>query len=276
MLIGAHESISGGVYKALERGESDDCDCVQIFTASPRMWQSKEFKKDEVSKWHELVEEHKIEPNVSHCSYLLNTASSDEKQRSKSVNALIEELKRCSDLKLLGAVIHAGSNKDAEERVNNIVKSFNEVIERTKKLDAKIIIENTAGEGNKAGASFEEISEIIKGVKSKDRVGVCVDTCHAFAAGYDLVNDYEKVWKEFKKYIGFNKLVCLHLNDSKSSLDSHKDRHAIMGKGLINKKGFSKLVNDERFKNIPGYLEQPEESGVYKQSINFLRRLIKT
>ncbi|PIU88252.1 deoxyribonuclease IV [archaeon CG06_land_8_20_14_3_00_37_11] len=274
MLLGAHESTSGGYYKALEMGKSDGCDCVQIFTQSPRMWKGRSINENESVQWKIKSEEFNIKPNCSHAIYLLNLAHEDEAQRIKSINNLIKEFERCEKLGLKGVVLHPGSNKDKKKGLILISESVNTIFNKIKGFRAKLFLEITAGHGNNLCSTFEELHKVIKNIYDNKRVGVCFDTCHAYSAGYDLANEYDKVFKNFDKIIGLKRLECFHLNDSKNILNSHIDRHEHIGKGNIGLKFFEKLVNDKRFKNIPGYLETPGE-GDYRNNLQILRKLIK-
>jgi len=273
MLFGAHESTSGGFYNAIIKGKEDGCDCVQIFTKSPRSWKANPISDKEAFNFEKHSKELNIKNNVSHASYLLNLANSDEKKRKFAIISLTIEVKRANQLGLFGVVFHPGSNIDKEEGIKLISDSINQVIDKTKNLNTLIIIENTAGHGNWIGGNFEELKKIFDGVKEKKRVGFCFDTCHAFAAGYDLKNKQKKVFNDFDKIIGIKHLKCFHLNDSLFGLGQHKDRHENIGEGKLGKNAFQELVNNNLFKNTPAFLETP--SGDYKQEIELLKSLIK-
>ncbi|MFA5333793.1 MAG: deoxyribonuclease IV [Candidatus Nanoarchaeia archaeon] len=273
MLFGAHESIANKIYRSLDIAKEDGCDCVQVFTKSPRMWNSPPISDKDAFEFKRKAAEFKITPNVSHASFLLNIANEDDKKRKFAVKNLIDEVKRAQQLGLMGLMFHPGSNADKKKGIQYIIEGINEVIEKTPESKIIIMVENTAGTGNWLGSTFPELKEILAGIKDKSRFGFCLDTCHLFAAGYDLKDDYKNVFEEFDKLIGLKYLRCFHLNDSLFALGSKKDRHEHPGKGFIGKKGFEQLVNDARFKSTPGYLEAPGTD--YKGDIKYLRKLIK-
>lgn len=276
MLIGAHESVSGGYYKAFQRGKEDGCECLQIFTRNPRGWKVSPLSDVDIQKWKDSKKEFKTKPNVSHAIYLINIGHADKSKREKSVNNLIIELERAEKLGLFGVVLHPGSNKDKKEGIKLISESINTVFSKTTGFKTKLFLENMAGMGNSIGRTFEELRSIIKMIKSKKRIGVCLDTCHLLAGGYDLVNKQKKVFKDFKKIIGGKYLGCFHLNDSKAELDSRLDRHAPIGEGEIGLKGFKQLINNKKFKDLPGYIEMPaivNGESTYAPSIKKLKGL---
>jgi deoxyribonuclease IV len=273
MLFGAHESTAKKIFYSLDLAKSDGCDCLQIFAKNPRMWNSPKISNEDACEFKRKAKEFKIAPNVSHASYLLNLANADLDKRKNAIINLIDELNRAKQLGLMGVMFHPGSNVNKEEGLKYIIKGINEAIKKTPNSKVLLMVENTAGTGNWLGSNLEELKTIIQGVEKKERFGFCVDTCHFFAAGYDLKNDYKKVFKNFDNLIGIKNIKCFHLNDSLHNLGSKKDRHENIGKGFIGKKGFSQLVNDKRFKNIPGYLETPGTD--YKKDIKYLRNLIK-
>lgn len=270
MLLGAHESTQDGLFRAVERAKKDNCECIQIFTKSPQMWRCSPLKEKDIEKFKSTVKKLNIKPNVSHASYLINLAKDDEGKRKFAVKNLIIELKRAEQLGLYGVVVHPGSNKDKKQGINNIIKSINEALSKTEKIN--LFIENIAGSGNWIGSKFEELAQILNGVKKKSRFGFCFDTCHAWVAGYDIKNKHDKVFDDFEKIVGLKWIKCFHLNDAVYELNSKKDRHAHIGKGFIGLKGFRKLVNNKKFTNIPGYLETRNE---YKENIRILKGLMK-
>lgn len=272
MLLGAHESTAKKVYYSLDIAKEDGCDCLQVFTKSPRMWNSPLISDKDAFEFKRKSKEFNIAPNVSHASYLLNLANEDADKRKFAVTNFIDELNRAEQLGLMGVMFHPGSNANKEQGIKFIIEGINEAIEKTPKSKAIIMVENTAGSGKWLGSNFNELKEILKGIKDKSRFGFCIDTCHLFAAGYDLKNNYENVFKEFDKLIGLKYIRCFHLNDSLHELNSKKDRHEHPGKGFIGEKGFMQLVNDPRFKSTPGYLEAPGTD--YKGDIKYLRTLI--
>lgn len=262
MLLGAHTSIAGGIDKAIERGASLDCTTIQIFTKNSNQWKGKALSPDEVERFHLLRKKSQINPVIAHDSYLINMGSGNKELWDKSVAALIEEMERCRILEIPVIVIHPGSHTGAgeDEGIKNIVNGLNIIMEKTEGLNVSIALEVTAGQGSGIGYRFEHLARIIDGVTNKDRISTCLDSCHLFAAGYDISTPegYEKVFDEFDKLIGFERLTCFHVNDSKKGLGSRVDRHEHIGKGFIGEDFFRLLMRDERFKNIPKIIETPK------------------
>ena len=276
--IGAHVSISGGVSNAPLNAKKIGAVGFGMFVKNQRQWIAKDYEQEEIDRFKKNMTENGFIPEnvLPHAGYLINIASPDEESREKSINALIDELKRCNQLGLKYLNFHPGSylTSNEEEGIKNVVISLNRVIEETENII--LVIENTAGQGSNLGNRFEQISEMIKGIINKERIGVCIDTCHSFAAGYDLSgkNGYESVWSEFEKIIGIRYLKGIHLNDSKTPFASRKDRHESLGKGYIGNEFLELLVNDKRLENIPIVLETPNEL-VWSEEIKMLYNLIK-
>lgn len=277
MLIGAHMSISGGVFGALLEGEKIGCSTIQMFIKSSNQWQAKPLNEQEIEKFHQERKRTKIEPIIAHNSYLVNLASPDRGLLKKSKNAMSIELERCENLFIPYLVIHPGSHMgDGEKRgIKRIADSINWLLDRTPEEGVMILLETTAGQGNSIGYRFEQMAEVIKSVENKKRMGVCFDTCHAFAAGYDIRDKqtYEKTWKEFDNILGIENLRVIHMNDSKKKLGSKIDRHEHIGKGQIGLAGFKLFMNDERWKNIPKILETPKNGDKLKSDKMNLRTL---
>lgn len=275
MLIGAHESTSGGYYKAFVRGKEDDCDCIQVFTKSPRMWNASPLTAKEIELFKQKQRETSLAPNVSHAMYLLNIANPDNKKRNSAITGLAVELERAEQLGLTAVVLHPGFST-AKDRASVVADSVNKAFEKTKKSKVMLLLETMAGTGSSVGSRFEELKTIIELVNDKTRIGICIDTCHIFSAGYDLINDYEGVWSEFDKIIGLKKLVCFHLNDSQYEFNSKHDRHEEIGEGKIGSGVFRKLVNDKRFTKIPSYMElrpKGKNDPIYARNVKRLRKL---
>lgn len=276
--IGAHVSISGGVSNAPLNAKKIGAVGFGMFVKNQRQWIAKDYEQEEIDRFKKNMTENGFIPEnvLPHAGYLINIASPDEESREKSINALIDEVKRCNQLGLKYLNFHPGSylTSNEEEGIKNVVISLNRVIEETENII--LVIENTAGQGSNLGNRFEQISEMIKGIINKERIGVCIDTCHSFAAGYDLSgkNGYESVWSEFEKIIGIRYLKGIHLNDSKTPFASRKDRHESLGKGYIGNEFLELLVNDKRLENIPIVLETPNEL-VWSEEIKMLYNLIK-
>ncbi len=283
--LGVHISISGGISKAVDRGIDVGCNTMQIFTRNSNQWKGKEISESEKKLFKEKLATSKIKEVVSHDIYLINLASQEGDIREKSVSAFKDELKSCETLGIKKVVMHPGSylTQTVEEGLDQVVLAFNEIFEELKdNFTGKVLIETTAGQGTNLGKTFEEISYIISKCKYPEKLAVCLDTCHVFAAGYDLTTEdgYNKTMKNFEETIGFNKLECFHLNDSKKGLSSRVDRHENIGQGFLGLKPFEFILNDKRFENIPMILETPkgkDEEGIDMDivNLNLLRGLIK-
>ena len=261
-IIGAHMSIAGGYYRAVELAAATGCDCVQIFTKNNNQWRAKPITEEDVKKFQAALKDHRIKHPLSHASYLINLASPDSELRSKSVDAMVIELQRADQLGIPFVVVHPGSHTTSteEQGLATMVKSLDEVIQRTADLKAITLLENTAGQGSNLGWKFSHLGFMLKNVQEPKRLGVCIDTCHAFAAGYPLAdkNDYEKTIKQMGKAFGIRKIKAFHLNDSKQAFNSRRDRHENIGQGEMGLAPFRNLLNDKRFGKIPMYLETPK------------------
>ncbi len=259
LLLGAHESIAGGVEKALARGQKVGCDTVQIFVKSPNRWVSKPLAEKNITAFEQAVEETGIWPVFAHSLYLINLATPDDALWRKSLDALTDDLERCEALGLPGLVIHPGSHRGAGEAVGlaRIVAALDEIHTRLPGYGVQVWLEITAGQGDHLGYTFEQLRAMIEGVQAPERLGVCFDTAHAFAAGYELRDreSYETTWSAFDAVLGLDRLRAIHLNDSKKGLGSRVDRHEHIGKGLLGLEPFRFLVNDERFRGLPMVLE---------------------
>ena len=275
--IGAHVSASGGVSNAPLNAAKIGADAFAFFTKNQRQWSSKPLELKEIDNFHKACEAHQIDINniLPHDSYLINLGHPDREKLKKSRNAFIEEMSRCEQLNLTKLNFHPGSHLtqiDEDVCLNLISESINIALDKTESVTA--VIENTAGQGSNMGYRFEHLATIIDGVEDKTRVGVCIDTCHAFAGGYDL-STYEStrnVFNEFDKIIGFKWLKGMHLNDSKKKLGSRVDRHQSIGKGEIGMEAFRFILQDPRFNNIPLILETIDSS-IWEQEIIMLREL---
>lgn len=268
MRIGAHMSISGGKHLALERGYELGCETIQAFIRNVRGWASKPLEENEIDDFLETKEKYKdsIWPIMSHNSYLINLATSDEEKLSKSFNAMLDEIIKAEQLKLDYIVIHPGTynykdkNENKESGLIRIANQLNRLIAETSQSKVKILLETVAGQGHNLGRKFRQLSSIIQNIRNKDRIGICFDTCHSFASGYDFTTKqkYEAMWDKFDEVIGLKYLFAFHLNDSEKELGSRVDRHTHIGQGKIGKKPFGFFINDERFAELPGVLETPK------------------
>ena len=280
-LLGAHMSIAGGVGNALLEGKKVACDAIQIFTKSSRQWASKPYTKEEVQLFEINRKETGITNIIAHDSYLLNLGSPDSFLRTRSVAAFIDELERCETLGVTNLVAHPGSHTGAGEveGVKTIAKSLDEVHEACPGYNVKVTLEITAGQGSNLGYRFQQIRDIMDSTRESDRLRVCFDTEHAFAAGYDMrtKEGYERTFAEFDDAIGIKHLAAFHLNDSKKEFNSRIDRHEHIGKGFIGIEAFRLLMNDKRFWGLPMCLETDKGPDLKedRENLTLLRDLIK-
>ncbi|PQO33406.1 deoxyribonuclease IV [Blastopirellula marina] len=281
--IGAHMSIAGGYYKAVEAAAEVDMNVVQLFCKNNNQWRAKDITDKDVALFQDALAKHNVGAPLCHASYLINLASPKEELWEKSVEGLRVEMLRCEQLGIPNLVFHPGAHMEAtlEEGIERIVKAIDELHKLLPDCPVTLLLETTAGQGSSIGHKFEHLQSILEGVQEGERVAVCLDTCHIFAAGYPISDekDFKATFKDFDKLIGFDKLRGIHLNDSKKDLGSRVDRHDHIGEGKIGVEAFRHMLNDRRFKKIPMYLETPkgEEDGVLNDAKNLatLRSLIK-
>ncbi|HEX3302457.1 MAG TPA: deoxyribonuclease IV [Thermomicrobiales bacterium] len=279
--LGAHVSASGGVDLALVRANDFGMTACQLFTKSERQWAAKPLDPAVVERFHANQEQFRLKHLVAHDSYLINVASPNPEMWEKSRSALAHELERCDTLGIHYLVSHPGAHmgEGPEAGIARVAEAINRIHDEMPDGKAKILIETTAGQGTALGRSFEEIAGMIAGVDAKDRIGVCLDTCHIFAAGYDIrdAESYSATIQAFEDIVGLSNLKCLHLNDSKKGLGLHVDRHAHIGEGEIGLAGFACLMNDKRLCGLPGILETPKEAPDFEEdrmNLNALKALI--
>lgn len=279
LLLGAHESIEGGIHKAIERAESIGCSTLQIFTKNSNQWVSRPLKEQDVENYKNSASKSKIRFIMAHSIYLINLCAADPLILKKSRDALVDEINRCDLLGIPIIIFHPGSHMGSGEStgIKKIIESINRVHDKTPASSVKSVLETTAGQGTSIGYRFEHLREIIEGVENRNRIGVCVDTCHIFAAGYNISSEtgYEKTIEEFDRIIGLELLEAIHINDSKKDLGSRIDRHEHIGKGLIGKVGFRCLMQDKRLISIPKVIETEKGKDLREDLINLkiLRRL---
>jgi len=258
-LLGAHMSIAGGVSEALIRGRDTGCECVQIFTKSSRQWASKPYAKEDVETFKRVLGETGIKMVVAHDSYLLNLGAPDGNLRKRSVGGFVDELERCELLGVPFLIAHPGAHVGSGEEagIKTIAKSIDEAHKACAGFNAEIALEITAGQGSNLGYKFEQMGQIFDAVKENERLRLCFDTEHAFAAGYDLRTDegYERTFAELDEQVGLDRLVAFHVNDSLKPFHSRVDRHQHIGKGYLGLDPFRRLVNDPRFAGLPMCLE---------------------
>ena len=260
--LGAHLSIAGGLPRAIDRAEATRCDALQIFTKSVGQWRARALPRDEVSQFRARLEESGIRPAVAHNSYLINVAAAEPALRAKSIAALGDELDRAELLGLDGLVMHPGSYTTGTEQegLHLITDALASVLRARPRGRTRLLLEHTAGQGTNLGHRFEHLATIIGGLSGSDRVGVCLDTCHLLAAGYDLCSEagHDETFREFDRVVGLDRLAVFHLNDSKRPCGSRVDRHEHIGKGCIGLEPFRRIVNDRRFAGLPMLLETPK------------------
>jgi len=272
--FGSHLSIAGGYYKAVDAAEALSMDCVQLFTKNNNQWNGKPITPEDVKLFRDRLEASGIHHPIAHDSYLINLASPVDELWQKSIDAFTHELERAELLGLIGVVMHPGSyvSSTPEEGLRRIVEGLDEAHRRTPQVKTLTLLETTAGQGTNLGHRFEHLREIIQEVENPDRVGVCVDTCHIFAAGYPLIapEEYAATMLEFDTLIGIDRIKAFHLNDSLKPFGSRVDRHEHIGRGTLGLEPFRHLVNDPRFEKIPMYLETAKgiENGEELDAIN--------
>ena len=282
-ILGAHMSIAGGYYRAVEAAATEGCDCVQIFTKNNNQWRAKPLTNEDVALFTGAMAKLNITHPISHDSYLINLASPEAALWKKSVDALVIEIERASRLHIPYVVAHPGAYTSSSEAagIKKIARGINEVHRQTKQLSAQILLETTAGQGSNLGWKFEQLGAILEKVKNPDIVGICFDTCHVFAAGYPMETEkeYRATMRKLNAAVGLKKIQAFHLNDSKTPFGSRVDRHEAIGKGHLGLSPFKYLVNDRRFKKIPMYLETPKgprgNSTWDRANLRQLRKLIK-
>ena len=280
-LLGSHMSIAGGVDKAFLEGKKVGCDVMQIFTKSSRQWAAQPYTKEEIQSYHANQKESGIVTVIAHDSYLLNLGSPDKVLQQRSIRAFIDEMERCETLAIPYLIAHPGAHVGSgeEEGIKTIGRSLDEIHKGCAGFKVKVALEITAGQGSNLGYRFEQIRNMIDSTKESDRLRVCFDTEHAFAAGYDIrtKESYERTFVEFDEAIGLKLLAAFHLNDSKKEFHSRVDRHEHIGKGHIGVEAFRLLMNDRRFWGIPMCLETPKEPDLKEdiENLTLLRSLVK-
>lgn len=276
-LLGAHMSIAGGLHFALERGKAVGCSVVQLFLKNQVQWQGRPLTEAEGREFKRARAATGIQLVFAHATYLINLASPAETEWRRSVEAFHDELERAEALELPFVVIHPGSHKGSglEGGVARIVAALDELCNRTRGWRVKICLENTAGAGNTVGARFEELRAILGRARSPERLGVCLDTCHLFAAGYDIRTrvGYAATVAMLERTVGTKTVLAFHLNDAKQGLGSGLDRHEHIGKGKIGLSAFHSLLTDSRFAHLPMVLETPKEGNADAKNLATLRRL---
>ena len=270
--IGCHLSASKGYLAMAKQAVSIGANTFQFFTRNPRGGKAKEINEDDVKAFLEYSKEHGINRILAHAPYTLNACSADSGIREFAKNTMADDLKRMEYTPGNYYNFHPGSHvgQGVEVGIDFIAEMLNEIL--TKDRTTIVLLETMSGKGSEVGRNFEELKAIIDKVKLKDKLGVCLDTCHIWDGGYDVVNNFDGVLNEFDKIIGLEKLKAIHLNDSKNDLASHKDRHEKIGEGKIGLDAISKIINNDRIKDLPFYLETPNEIDGYEKEIELLKK----
>jgi deoxyribonuclease IV len=261
-ILGAHQSIEGGYYRAVERAHVAGCDCVQLFTKNTNQWAARDITRDDARRFRESLDKLGIIHPIAHDSYLINLASPDPGLWQRSVEAFVVELRRADMLGIPYVVTHPGAYTTGSEEggLQNVIRAIDEAHEQLGAVQARYLLETTAGQGTSLGWRFEQIGQILNGVRQPDRLGVCFDTCHVFAAGYAFgtPQEYKTTMAAFDQSIGLERIRAFHLNDSRRERGSRVDRHEHIGQGHLGLEPFRLLLADRRFRKVPMYLETPK------------------
>ncbi len=280
LLIGAHTSAAGGVQNALYQGREIGATTIQLFTSNQRQWKAKPLPQETIDAWDKARQETGIVETMSHDSYLINLGAPDPENLIKSREAFRLEIERCLQLGITYLNFHPGAScgTPTQECLDRIAESLLLYEGSLKKGTLRLILENTAGQGSAVGWRFEELAYIIQKIKNRIPIGVCLDTCHLFAAGYDVTTPqaWDSTLNEFDRIVGLKHLYTFHINDSAKGLGSRVDRHMHLGKGLIGIECFKFLMNDSRTQTLPKYLETPEGPPMWKMEIQMLRDFVKS
>jgi deoxyribonuclease IV len=262
LLLGAHFSIAKGLHKAIIEADAYDCYTLQIFTKNASTWKEKILTEKQIQDFIKTRQKTGIDQIISHTSYLINIAGPDKKKSDMSCEALKQEIIRCGQLEIPYMVLHPGSHMGDGERkgIQRITDNINRTFDATSSISSRLLLETTAGQGTSIGHTFEQLAAIIEKVHNKSRIGICLDTCHIFAAGYDISDKkgYENTIRAFDDIIGLSNLFAIHLNDTKKAYNTRVDRHEHIGDGFIGLDAFKYIINDSRLKNVPKILETPK------------------
>lgn len=271
LTIGCHLSSSKGFKKMGEDAISIGANTFQFFTRNPRGSRAKDIDEEDVKEFLDIIAENNFGKILAHAPYTLNACSADPKNREFAIEIMKDDLKRMEYIPGNLYNFHPGSHvkQGAEVGIQYIADALNEIL--TEDQTTTVLLETMSGKGTEVGRNFQEIAEIISKVNLKEKMGVCLDTCHIHDAGYDIVNDLDNVLDEFDKIIGLERLKAIHLNDSKNPFESHKDRHETIGNGYIGLDAITRIINHPKLRNLPFYLETPNELDGYKKEIQLLR-----
>ncbi len=276
-MLGAHVSIAGGLEEAFARAKYISCEAIQIFSKNQRQWASKPLVAEQVDTWHETRKKSKVRAILIHDSYLINLADPTKVGVKKAREAFVDEIRRADALKVQGLVFHPGAHMGRGEKMGTkrIISSLDYCISKADPSTVELLVENTAGQGTNLGYRFEHLRDIAEGLSDSTRLGVCIDTCHTLAGGYEFRSPetYNATMREFDEVVGLRRVRAFHLNDSMKDINSRVDRHQHIGKGCIGLEGFRLLVRDPRFSALPMVLETPGEDKDYKRNLKILRSL---
>ncbi|MEO6877731.1 MAG: deoxyribonuclease IV [Gemmatimonadaceae bacterium] len=275
VLLGAHVSIAGGTHAAPPRGRAIGATAIQIFTKMANRWAERACEADECVAFRAAMRDSRIRDTIVHDSYLINLASPDDALRRQSTESFVAELHRCASLGITYLVSHPGNYMD--DRASGIQRNADAITEALSRVGGNTILcmETTAGSGTAIGGTFEDLAQLLDGIPEphRSRVAICLDTCHAYSAGYDLVNAYEDVWQRFDDVLGMSRLRVMHLNDSKTPFDSHRDRHELIGEGSLGELAFRHVMNDARLAAVPKIIETPKGTDPTATDTAMLTRL---
>jgi len=264
-LLGAHFSIAKGLHNALLEAEKYGCSALQLFTKNANTWKEKSLLPEEIERFVQTKIETGIEQIATHTSYLINLAADDQKKQALSCHALEMELIRSSQLRIPYVVLHPGSHmgQGEEAGIRKIAENVNKIFDKNPDLKTRLLFETTAGQGTNIGHTFEQIASIMDRIQDRGRVGVCLDTSHIFAAGYDIRTEsaYRKTIHDFDSTVGLEQIFVIHLNDSKKELGTRVDRHENIGEGTIGNAAFAYIMNEHRFQKVPKIIETPKQKG---------------
>ncbi len=277
LLLGAHMSTAGGLHTAFARGEALGCTAIQIFTSSPRQWRGRKLTDADVREFRQAWDASSCRVCLAHDIYLTRLGTRDSAILSRSRSTFAQEIRTCQRLGLSGLVMHPVGDTDADEDavLARVADSLNAVFDEVPFEGTQVLLETTAGQGANVGYRFEQLARIIDGVEQDARLGICVDTCHVFAAGYDISGKtgWRKMMSELEATVGLARLKAIHLNDSRKPLGSRVDRHAHIGRGEIGEAAFERVMRDRRLAKIPKLLETPKENDMDAVNLALLRKL---
>ena len=278
MLLGVHVSTEGKIFEAFARAQKLGCNTMQIFARNPQRWREKFLEPKDAEEFRRRKEQSKIKPLFIHIPYLINLASPNPRLYEASIQAYIEDIKEAASLGADYIVTHMGSHKETSEDagLNRLAQALNRILEKTKDIPVGLLLENTAGSGSWLGYDFAHQQRVVDAVKEKSRLGLCLDTAHAFLAGYNIATSpgLEDMLRRIDELVGINLIKLIHLNDSAGKLGSHQDRHENIGKGFIGLAGMKRIINHPKLRNMPFILETPKRTdSADKVNLNIVRRL---